>query len=328
MAGHRVTPFELYATRKRPRHDEDGEAHLLLAAELVREDDGTLDLLDAIQHNIGDVEPYVTRDGSHTVRCLDVRRRPDRVDLIFACDVEGEREVVRNREEGVVVLIKGPEHVARFYSCVTVWRPADGDTGILLVHSPYGRGGSKSQILALLQRAVNEEEGARAKLHAHPKVPHDVLKMLLRRARSTRIAYRKTKAIRSRFSNTTGLRSAPAEMELVVKGSDSVPYRDALEHALRNASNRDAFYTVQVRDPDGEFHEEVFDDVAISLVSPDGSTKTYSVAQDSVPTMGFDVTEEMIRVFRELPADDDAEWPAELQRRAHRIMTGALDSVI
>jgi hypothetical protein len=288
MAGHTITPYELYATRKRPRKEEDGTKRLLLAAELTR--DGTLDLLDVLSDHVLEAAPSVANDQSRSVTCVDVHRHGEMLDLVFACDVTGEREVVRDPAEGVVVFMKDAKHVARYFSCCRVWRPANGDQGLVLIHSPWGRGGSKNQILAVLQRAVNAEEGAAAKLRAHPKIPQEVLEEWLKTLNATKITYLKPKGIRSRFETVAGARSAPAEMAVVVKGSDTIPFRDALTHAFRASQDRQAFFTVEMRNSDGSYSDEKFEDVEITIDLGAGHLRTYSMRKETVPTVGFDLT--------------------------------------
>lgn len=323
MAGHSITPYELHATRKWPLQEEDKERKLLLAQELVRE--GSLDLLDALEDNLADVAPTISTDKTRTVSCVDLDRRGDVLDMVFACDVSGEREVVRDPAEGLVVFMKGPNHTARYFSCCSVWRATDGDTGLMVVHSPWGRGGSKNQILSVLQRAVNAEDGAKAKLRANPKIPHDVLETWLANLNATKITYRKDKGIRSQFANVSGKRSAAAEMALVVKGTETLPYRDALKRALQGSTNRDKLFTVEMREAGDAYADETFDDVEVSITHGDGRSTTYSIGRDTVPTMGFDYTKELSKVYLALPEEDDGDWPVQLRKGATPFMDKVLD---
>lgn len=305
MAGHRITPYELTATRKWPHKAEDGERKLLLATELVRE--GSLDVLDAIHDNLAETDPVKSHDDTRSVSCVHAVRTGDALDLVFACDVSGEREVVRDPEQGLVVFMKGPDHVARYYSCCRVWRKSDADRGLLLVHSPWGRGGSKLQILRFLQRAVNLEEGAAAKLHANPKVPAQLLDYLMANLNATKITYVKDKSIRSRFSERVS-ETAHAAVSLVVKGTDTVPFRNGLTAALTAAQNREKFFTIEVAQQDGGYTEETFDDVEITVSNGAGETR-YSMARDTIPGLGFDYTPDLTRVYLGLPSDRDDNWP-------------------
>lgn len=326
MAGHLITPYEVTATRKHARKEKD---KLLLLASLGK--DMTIDLLDAVETNLPKVEPLTSADGTRTVECAEVRRKGDALAMIFASDVSGEREVVH---DGVaagrpVVFTKGKKHVTRFYSCCLLFRPPSGTSGILLIHSPWGRGGSKSQVVLLIQRAIDQVEGAKAKISAAPMVPAKALERILRQANATKITYTRSTGVTSTFGEARRQASAPAEIDLVVKGSTSVPFRDALAAALRATKSREKLFTVRVRDDDvdGGYREETFDDVAIDITTP-GGIRRYSMKQNTLPTMGFNLTPEINSVYFALP-DGGADWPTQLldgvvphlEKRAREVLT-------
>lgn len=306
MAGHHLTPYDLTATRARARKNKDQK--LLLAS---LSDKTTIDLLDLISANIRTVAPVQSADGSRTVRCVAATRNDDVVRMVFAADLVGEREVVHDGDddERPAVFEKRKTHITRYFSVATLWRPSDGETGILLVHSPWGRGGSKGQILTLLQRSVSIDPLARAKLHADPKIPGAVLRRILDTAQSTKITYLRHTGVTSEFDAAVGQKSAAAEMALVIKGSDSLPFRDALTAALRTGKSREKFFTIQVRDDDtGDLRTETFDDVEVD-VRTGGGVKTYSLRKDTFPTLGFDYTPEINAVYWALPSDEYEKWP-------------------
>lgn len=304
MAGHVVTPYEVTATRKFARKNKDTPLELASIGEGV-----TVDLLDAVDSNILGIEPLKSTDGSRRVTCAEMRRNNDTLAMVFAADVSGEREVVHDGADPArpVIFTKGDQDVTRFYSCCLLWRPAPGTAGILLVHSPWGRGGSRSQIVRLIQRAVDQTEGAKAKISADALVPAKILARILRQAKATKITYRRTTGITSTFGDAQERKSAPAEIDLVVKGSGSIPYRDALAAALKATANREKLFTVRVRNDDGGYREETFDDVAIDIPTA-GGTRRYSMRDDTLPTIGFNLTPEINSIYYGLP-DGGVGWP-------------------
>lgn len=307
MAGHIVTPYEVKAKRKHARTNKDT---LLLLASLAT--DRTVDFLDAVESNLVSVESLASTDGTRTVECVEVSRAGDALAMVFAADVSGEREVVHDGAlpGRPVVFTKGNKHVTRFYSCCLLWRPPSGTSGILLVHSPWARGGSKAQVLKLVQRAV-DCSGAKAKISADPMIPAKALKRILRQANATKITYSRSTGVTSTFGENDVKASAQAEIDLVVKGSDSVPFRDALTRALKGTTNREKLFTVSVRDgEDGGYKEETFEDVAIDITTPGGSRR-YSMKDNTLPTMGFNLTPEFNNVYYGLP-EGGSEWAAEL----------------
>lgn len=308
MAGHIVTPYEVIATRKGARKNKDEP--LLLAA-LGK--DVSLDLLDLVETNICKVPPCVNGDKTSSTRCVAVERTGDSVLMVFDAGRSGEREVVRdNSPKRKVVFTKQNDHIGSYYSSALLWRPPSGTAAVLLVHSPWGRGGSKGQVLQLLQRAVNVEELAAAKLRANPMIPAKELAKILRAAKSTRITYTKSTGVTSTFDGASGKKSAPAEIDLVVKGSGSIPFRDELTRALKATANKDKFFTLSVRDEavDGGYREETFDDVTIDIQTSAGS-KRYSMRNETVPTLGFNLTSEFNEVYSALPKEAARvdEWP-------------------
>lgn len=328
MAGHTITPYEISATRKFVR-DKAKRAELLLLASLS--DKATVDLLDLVETHIEHVEPMMSSDGTKTTRCVLVRRHGERVEMVFACDVSGEREVVIDGADPgrPVVFMKGAEHVARFLSCCVLWRPAGGTEGILLLHSPWGRGGSKSHIVNLLQRAVDQEPLAKAKLHADAKVPVEELERLIRQANATKVTYTKRTGITSDFAgngSTRNTASAPAEIDVVVRGSDGVPFLDAFKNALRRRADRERLLTVKVADGAGGYEEQVFDDVEVELKTSSGA-RTYSIKRDTIPTIGFNLTSEINSVYYGLPDDAHDKWPAELLDGIAKNLRGLLDDL-
>lgn len=311
MSGHTVTPYELTAVRKHVRL-KGKEPEPLLLASIAK--DRTIDLLDAIASHVEAVSAVTSSDETRAVSCVETRRDGNALLLVIAQDVSGEREVVLDGDDPQrpVVFTKGEKHVTRIHSCCMVWRPASGTAGLLLMHSPWNRGGSRASVLRLIQRAVDAEEGAKAKLHADPMIPAKALERLLRQAKATRITYSKAAGVRTEFDDNGLVTSAPAELDLVVRGSDSVPFRDALASALRKPANRQKLFTIKVRDDDadGGYREETFDDVEVAIETAAGS-KTYSIAQNTVPTMGFNITSEVNHVYAGLPEDDEGRgWPA------------------
>lgn len=307
MAGHIVTPYEVKAKRKHARTNKDTD---LLLASLAT--DGTIDLLDAVESHLVNVETLTSTDGTRTVECVEVRRTGDALAMVFAADVSGEREVVHDGElpGRPVVFTKGNKHVTRFYSCCLLWRPPSGTSGILLVHSPWARGGSKAQVLKLVQRAV-DCSGAKAKISADPMIPAKALERILRQANATKITYTRSTGVTSTFGESDERASAQAEIDLVVKGSGSLPFRDALTKALKATTSREKLFTVRVRDGEsGVYRDETFDDVAIDITTPGGSRR-YSMKENTLPTMGFNLTPEFNNVYFGLP-EGGSEWAAEL----------------
>jgi hypothetical protein len=311
MAGHTITPYELTATRKFVR-DKAKRSELLPLASLSS--DSTIDLLDVVEQNVLDVAGSHSSDKTRETTCVAARRNNDVVTMVFACDISGEREVVRDAESAgrPVVFTKGENHVAQFLSICMLWRPSGGTDGVLLIHSPWGRGGSKAHIIGVLQRAVDAHPDAKAKLHADPKVPADVLEQLLQRANATKVTYTRRTGITSDFSQAAANpASAPAEMELVVRGAESLPFRDAFAAALKRKADREKLFTVKVRDGDGGYEEQRFDDVEVEIQTGAGK-RTYSIARDTIPTMGFDLTSEINAIYYSLPDDEHSGWPETL----------------
>jgi hypothetical protein len=328
MAGHTITPYEITATRKFVR-DRTKRAELLLLASLSNQ--ATVDVLDVVAAHIEHVEPMTSTDKTKTTRCVLVRRHGDRVEMVFACDVSGEREVVIDGADPgrPVVFMKGAEHVARFLSCCVLWRPSGGTDGVLLLHSPWGRGGSKSHVINLLQRALDKEPLAKAKLHADPKVPVEELERLIRDANATKITYTKRTGITSDFvgnGTTPNTASAPAEIDVVVRGSDGTPFLDAFKKALTRKADRNKLLTVKVADGDGGYEEQVFDDAEVELRSSAG-TRTYSIKRDTIPTIGFNLTSEINSVYYALPDDAHGRWPTELLDGIAKHLRQLLDHV-
>lgn len=291
MAGHTVTPYNVTAVRKHARAKETKEKALPLAS---IGKDAPVDLLDAVQARLLDVEPVVSGDSSQTFRPVAIERgtgmRSDRVAMLFATDVSGEREVVHDESpERKVIFTKDGKHVTRFYSNCLLWRPADETAGVLLIHLPWGRGGSRAHVLKLMQRAVDATEGAKAKLRVDPMIPQKMLARWLRRANATRITYTRTTGVTTTFGQTRA--SAQAELDLVVKGSATAGFRDALTKALQASASRDRLFTLSVRDENAEggLREETFEDVSVDIPIA-GGVRRYSMRDDTVPTVGFNMT--------------------------------------
>lgn len=315
MSGHLVTPYEVTATRKYARQEK---REFLLLASIAK--DVTVDLLDAAEGNITGVQPLKSTDGTRTVACVEAERIGDSVGMVFAADVSGEREVVHDGDlpGRPVVFTKGNKHVTRFYSCCLLWRPPSGTSGILLVHSPWGRGGSKAQVVQLVQRAVDSAD-AKAQIHADPVIPAKALDRILRNAKATKITYTRATGVTSTFGNAAQQASAPAEIDLVVKGSNSIPFRDALAAALKaTTTNREKLFTVRVRDGNS-YRDETFDDVAIDITTP-GGTRRYSMKHETLPTIGFNLTPEINAIYYGLP-DGGQDW-------ARDLLSGALPHLI
>jgi hypothetical protein len=327
MAGHTITPYELTATRKFLRDKSKKDEPLILAS---LSDSATVDLLTVIEKNVLKAKPSTSSDKTRETACVAVRRKGDIVTMVFACDISGEREVVRDAQAAgrPVVFTKGQKHIAQFLSICMLWRPAAGTEGVLLIHSPWGRGGSKAHILGVLQRAVNADSDAKAKLHADPKVPADVLEQLLQRANATKVTYTRRTGITSDFAvSSSSQTSTSAEMELVVRGADSVPFRDAFTNALKRKADRSKLFTVQVRDGDGGYEEQRFDDVEVEIQTGAGK-RTYSMARDTIPTMGFDLTGEINAIYyTDMPDGAEADWPETLLENGSVHMKRILDEV-
>lgn len=311
MSGHRIGSFELTATRSRAR-GKDKDDLLLLAA---LNEENPVDLLDALEEHILDVDHYSGSDGTMQIRPQARQRVDDVLEITFSVDISGVQEIIRDGTlDGMPIkAVKGKDDVARLFSCCALWRPPSGDRGILLVHSPWGRGGSKTVILRLLQRAVNKVVEAKAKLHADPLIPSSAVDRLLRNADATKIVYSRNTGIRSTFGNKSTTHSASAEMDLVIKGSDSRPYRDALRSALRSTGDREQFYTVRLRDGlDGDgYHEETFDEVEVVFADAAGSTK-YSMSSNTIPRVSHELTNQINGVYYGLADEDEADWARQL----------------
>ncbi len=311
MSGHRITPYEVTATRKRARKEE--KDHELLLASLS--DSTTVDLLDVVQDHIVGAEPLVRDDKTWQLECVGVGRRKSSVSMVFAVDISGEREVIRDGSlpERPLAFTKDKKHVTRFYACALLWRSTAGTEGRLLVHSPWGRGGTRVQITKLLQRALDANLDAKTKLHSNPLVPAKMLKQFLDQAKNTKITYSKSKGIESTFGDTTSSRSTRAEMDLIVKGSDTIPFRDALQSALKASASKDSFFTIRLRndEPPTGYSEETFDDVYIDLETG-GGIKRYSMAKDTIPTVSFDQTSRINGIYFDLPSDKPDEWAERL----------------
>ena len=310
MAGHTLTPYEVTATRKWVRDKKAKETKLLLAS---IDEDQTIDLLDAVTDNITDLDALETSDGTRTFQFEYYEADADTVTMVFSNEISGEREQIRDSKvKGrPVVFTKDDRHVTIYYSVCLLWRPPDGTEGLLLMHSPWGRGGSKTQVMKLLQAATNAS-GAKAKLAADALIPQKMLDRYLRNAKATKIIYRKDSAISSTFAGNT--RTALAEMDLVVKGTNSIGYRDALAAALK-ATKQDPtkLFTVGIRDPqaDGGTREETFDDVEVEISTP-GGTRRYSMRNETIPTVGLDVTSAVNSIYYGLDANDPDSWPEQL----------------
>lgn len=323
MAGHTLTPYQITATRKRARKNKDP---LLLAA--VGKDQ-PVDVLDALETHLVDAPPLVSTDETRQVRCVAVDRDGDLLQFIVACDIRGEREVVHDGDaaDRPAVFEKNKHHVTRYYSSCLIYRSPTATEGILLVHSPWGRGGSKGQILKILQRALDCDPDVKALLHADALVPAGMLYRLLQNAKATKITYRKDAGVSSEFEQVSGRRSAPAEFALTVKGTTSLGYRDALTKALKSGRGKGQehqLFTVQVRSgPDGEMHDETFDDVDVTIESG-GTTKVYSVGRDTFPTVSTNVTTEFNSIYWALPDGKYDQWPVELLRETGPILSNAL----
>ena len=305
MSGHHVTPYELTATRKSVRDPAKRAEHLLLAS---LSPDATIDVLDAIEVNIRSIPPISNADNTRSLTCLAFARDGNYLALVFGADVSGEREQVRDGQlpGRPVVFVKDRGHVARIHSVCMVWRPTAEGSGVLLVHSPWGRGGSKGSVLTLLQRALDSNDPkAKAKLHADAMVPAKALARILRRANAAKITYRRSTGIRSTFSGRAS--SAPAEIDVIVRGSATIPFRDELAQALRATANRQRLFTIRVRDDKGEFHSETFDDVIVNIPTA-GGVRQYSMRSESIPTLGYDLTREINGVYYGLPANSPDGW--------------------
>jgi aspartate 1-decarboxylase len=322
LSGHTITPYDVTATRKRAKKDKD----VLLPLAAIGKDT-SVDVLEAIDEHILDTAPLISADKSHEFRAVGVARgtgkRSDRVLILFASDVSGEREVVQDEQRNVV-FTKDGNHVTRIYSCCLLWRPADETSGVLLIHSPWGRGGSRAQVVTLMQRAIDATDGAKAKLRADPMIPKKMLERWLRQANATKITYSKTTGVTTTFG--TNRASAEAELDLVVKGSNSAPFRDALVAALRASANREKLYTLRVRDDDGKYEEETFDDVAVDIATA-GGVRRYSMRENTVPTVSFNMTPEFNNLYYGLPDDAD-EWPDLLVEGAAEHLDKRLQDVL
>ncbi len=322
MASHLVTPYELTATRQRARKNKD--TPLLLSA---LGQDVTVDLLDVVDANICSVEPYTNSDKTGSVRCVERIRSGDSISMVFDSGLSGQREVVHDGSDPnqPVVFTKNPTHVASSYSVCLLWRPPTGNSGILLMHSPWGRGGSKGQVLSLLQRAVNREELAKAKLKASAMVPAKALERILRQANATKITYSRSTGVSSTFGASRTQKSAPAELDLVVKGTNSIPFRDELTKAVKASANRDKLFSLDVRDDDAEggYRSETFDDVTIEIPTS-GGVKSYSMKNDSIPSLGFNLTSEINDVYYGLPDGQTKDWPPLLLEGVTPLLTKVL----
>lgn len=326
MSGHRVTPYEVTATRKHVKNEQEKGKPLLLAS--IAKDEA-LDLLDAVENHLLAVEPMVSADKSRTLLPIRALRSGDGVGMVFATDITGEREVVHDGTLPTrpVRFTKGKTDVTRFYSCSLLWRPPGGTRGLLLVHSPWSRGGSRNHILTLLQRAVDSEPAAKAKVRADAIIPASVLRRIVRNANATKITYAKQKRITSTFAKAaTSSTSTQAEMDLVVKGSMTAPYRDALSNALRATANKDkdTLFTIRVGEGD-EAREETFDDVTVEFETATGS-KRYSMRDESIPTASYDQTSKINAIYFGLP-ENAVTWPDELLRDVIPLLTGIADEV-
>ncbi|MEM9202777.1 MAG: hypothetical protein AAGC53_14015 [Actinomycetota bacterium] len=299
-----MTPYEFFATQKWARKDKD--KRLLLGA---MGEDPPADLLAVLEAGLTSAPSSRSSDGSRSTSCVHVARSGDLLEMVFACDISGERETIfdGSQEGRPHVFTKGEVHISRVFSVCLLWRPPAGTDGVLLLHSPWGRGGSKIHILNLMQRAVNAASpDPKAKLHAFPTVPQAVMERLLRQAKASRITYLRGTGVTSEFAKASGKQTARAEMALVVKGSDTIPFRDALTSALTAEQNKQKFFTVSVRDADGNYQDEQFEDVEIAIPTGSGHT-TYSVRNDTMPKMGF--TLGLNSTYFGLPDDDRDSWP-------------------
>lgn len=318
MALHKYTPYQVTAERLNHR-GKDGAPRLELAA---LGGDQPVDLLDALEANLVGLPPINNQAKTQKMRCVDVRRSGDYLHMVFAHDYSGERELVLDVAEGEdggegvakVVFLKEDQHVARIYSCCTVWRPSspadDPCVGVLLIHSPWGRAGSRSMTGRLLQKALRAHDPApKAKLKLDALVTDAALQNIINTADATRIRYTKSKRLRSSFANPDGgHQSVESEMSLVVKGADATPFRDALRGALRSADKRSSLFTVEIRDGEA-FEEETFDDVEVTFTTGSGNT-TYSLKKDNVPTMGYDLSSDVQSVYAILPPEERGDnWP-------------------
>lgn len=320
MSSHRLTPFELTATRKFVRDEKKKNQRLLLASLSTER---TVDLLDEIEANAGEIEPIASNAGAKTIRPAALKRDGNFLHLAMSMDVSGEREVIY-QEGAPLPILKDRQDVARLFALASVYRPDDADSGIVLFHSPWGRGGTRANLRAMLQRCLDVDKSTKAKLALAPMVPAKSVERLLRQAEATRIVYQKSKGIRSSFNNQQ--KSAPAEMALVVKGSSSKGYRDSLRAAIRDVNDRRQFFTVQTRDDDGTYTEEEFDDVAIDLVT-DAGVKRYSLAEDRLPTVSFDLTADINKIYFSLPEDKPDEWGSRLLDGVHQQLRRLIEGV-
>lgn len=324
MAGHTVTPYQLKAKRARARKNKEVTLNLAALA------DGTsVDLLDVLEANLPSVAAYESSDKSQLIRCELVNAcAADVVTIVFAADRLGEREVLHDTSEDSrpVVFEKGRKHAARYFMCCLVWRPTDGGDGILLLHSPWGRGGTKTQILKLLQSAVRNEPKAKAKLSADAMIPAAALSAILDRANATKITYRRETGVQSDFASVDGTKTAPASMALVVKGTNTLPYRDALGKALKDKANRSKLFVASVADGDGNYTEQTFDDVEVEVDTGAGKA-TYSISTESIPTMGYNETSEINAAYYALPEGDWGNWPAQLEAAVRPVLLRVLGNV-
>lgn len=308
MAGHTVTPYSVIAKRKHARGERD---NLLLAS---LSPGGTVDLLDVVAEHITAVDPQVSTDGATTIRCEVAERKGDSVMMVIAIEVTGEQEIVRRAGDREVVLVKEREHITQYYSCALLWRPPSGTEGMLLTHSPWGRGGRRTAIAKLIQRAVNVDGDTKALIKTDTLVPAAVLERYLRQAKATRIIYSKGTGITSTFGGKRA--STPAEVDLVVKGSDSAGFRDQLSKVLkqRKEASLEGLFRIQVRDPDGGgYREEEFDDVSVDIPVL-GGVRRYSLKKNTVPTLGFDATEAITSAYHDLAGSGEGEWAERLLR--------------
>lgn len=323
MTGHTVTPYEISATRAHARSNKDVK---LLLASLGEKT--TVDVLDALSNSLATVDPIEPKIDSRGVRCVLTDRDGDKLWLVFAVDYIGQREIVQDGDDPAhpAVFEKNGKHISRFFSVGLIWRPDDGEEGVMLIHSPWGRGGTRSQIMTLLQRSVAATPGAKAKLHSRAMVPEAVVRRIVSNLNSTRVTYVKDTGVQSTFGANSGKKSAPAEMSITVKGSATIPYRDALAAALRSKRNRDGLFVIDVRDEDGGYTTETFDDVQIAVKTASG-TREYSLRDETLPTIGFNLTPEINSAYAALPENEHAKWPGELLAATKRHFLDVLGDV-
>src|SRR5262249_28228714 len=141
----------------------------------------SVDLLDAIVANHvvanepkkrprradGDDESPPKQHEHRTVHLLRAQRDGDHVDLVYAADFHGNREL--EMKDGEVVFEKLTEHVTRIFGVASVWRHPTEPRSVLLVHTPWSRGGGSTRLIQLLTRCVRLA-GSSANIEHNPMI--------------------------------------------------------------------------------------------------------------------------------------------------------------